>query len=65
MAYRIKFGDDYPLSMSVTADTFQETRAVFNALAAYHLIVVASKPDGEVLSFYDNTKDMGYRFTEN
>lgn len=52
----VEFGDEYPLSLSVYAESFLETRAVFNALAARYLIVSAYKPNGELISAYDNTR---------
>lgn len=60
--FRVEFGDDIPLSLTTYADSFLETRAVFNALAARYLIVTAYKPNGDVLSIHDNSSGMDYRF---
>lgn len=54
--FRVEFGDDIPLSLTTYAESFLETRAVFNALTARYLIVSAYKPTGELISAYDNTR---------
>lgn len=60
--FRIDFGDELPLSLSTYAESFHNLRAVFNTLAARYLIVIAYKPNGDVLSIHDTSSGMDYRF---
>ena len=60
--FRVEFGDELPLSLSTYAKSFHDLRAVFNTLAARYLIVIAYKPNGDVLSIHDNSSGMDYRF---
>ncbi len=58
----VEFGDDIPLSLTTYAESFHDLRAVFNTLAARYLIVIAYKPNGDVLSIHDTSSGMDYRF---